>query len=269
MAELSSGWLGDSANGQMSNLSSPVVAVVQARMTSTRLPGKVLMQLAGEPLIRRVVERVQRIAGVDRVVVALAQGPEHDDVEPALDGADVLVVRGSETDVLARTAAAARAADAVTVMRITSDCPMIDPAVSASILAAYAAGQGAGIRYARTGFDTGFPLGFDTEVLPAQALYEAEVQASDPYEREHVTPYIWRRPERFPATILAAQPDRRHWRLVVDTKDDYRLAAAIYECLHGDTPEFGYMELCALFEARPDLLEINAHVRQNVYADRC
>ncbi len=252
----------------MSNLSGPVVAVVQARMTSMRLPGKVLKPLAGVPLIRRVVERVQRIAGVDRVVVALAEGPAHDDGEPVLDGADVLVVRGSETDVLARTAAAARAADAVTVMRITSDCPMLDPAVSASVLAAYAAGQGAGIRYARTGFDTGFPLGFDTEVLSAQALYEAEARASEPYEREHVTPYIWRRPERFPATILGAQPDRRHWRLVVDTQDDYRLAATIYESLHGEYPFFGYMELCALFEARPDLLKINAHVQQKAYVER-
>jgi spore coat polysaccharide biosynthesis protein SpsF len=250
----------------MTNLSGPVIAIVQARMTSSRLPGKVLKPLAGTPLIRRVVERIQRIAGVDRVVVALAQGLEHDQVELALEDMDVLVIRGSETDVLARTAVTARAAGAVTVMRITSDCPLIDPAVSASVLAAYAAAQGAGIRYARTAFKTGFPLGFDTEVFSLDLLCEVEANATDPYEREHVTPFIWRRPEAYPAVLVDARPDRRGWRLTVDTEEDYRLVSAVYDELYPANPEFGYVELCALFEARPELLEINAHVGQKTYA---
>ena len=180
----------------------PVVAVVQTRMTSTRLPGKVMKDLAGAPLIRRMLERVLRIEGLDRVVVALAEGAPHDPVCQAVAGLPVMVVRGSEQDVLARSAAAARAADAGTVMRITSDCPLLDPCVSASVLAAYQAAQLAGVRYARTRIESGFPLGFDTEVFPAAALYEAEEYATDPYEREHVTPHIWRRPELYPAVIL-------------------------------------------------------------------
>jgi spore coat polysaccharide biosynthesis protein SpsF len=249
----------------MNNSLRPVVAVVQTRMTSSRLPGKVLKPLAGAPLIRRTLERVRRIEGIDRVVVALAEGAVHDAVIPALDGLAVTVVRGSENDVLARTAAAARTANAKTVMRVTSDCPLIDPAVSASVLAAYAAGRPAGIRYARTAFTTGFPHGFDTEVFEAKALYEADATAGDPYEREHVTPYIWRRAETYPAAILDARPDRRHWRLVVDTEDDYRLVSAIYDELYPHNSNFGFTDLCELFEAHPDLLRINAHVGPQSY----
>ncbi len=249
----------------MNNVLRPVVAVVQARMTSSRLPGKVLKLLAGAPLIRRTLERVLRIDGVDRVVVALAEGTAHDAVLPALDGLNVMILRGSEDDVLARTAAAARAANAATVVRITSDCPLIDPAVSDSVIAAYAAGRPAGIRYARTAFTTGYPHGFDTEVIEAKALYEAEAAASDPYEREHVTPYIWRRPQTYPAAMVDATPDRRQWRLVVDTEDDYRLVSAIYDALYPRNPNFGYVDICALFVTRPDLLRINAHVGPQSY----
>lgn len=236
----------------------PVVCVVQARMTSTRLPGKILKPLAGEPLIRRMLDRVLRIEGLDAVVVALAEGAEHDAALPALDGMGVSVVRGPERDVLARTVASARSAGAATVMRTTSDCPMIDPHVSAAVLAAYLRAAPAGIRYARAGTDTGFPHGFDTEVVAADALFEAEAEAVESYDREHVTPFVRSRPERFPALTLSAQPDRHHWRLVVDTPQDYRLAAAIYETLFAATPGFGYPDLVRLFSKRPELLAINA-----------
>jgi spore coat polysaccharide biosynthesis protein SpsF len=231
----------------------PVVAIVQTRMTSSRLPGKVLKPLAGAPLIRRMIERMLRIAGVDRVAVALAEGAAHDPVAGALDGLDVTIVRGSEHDVLARHAAAARATDAATVMRITSDCPLLDPEVSATVLNAYTDARASGVRYARTSARSGYPHGFDTEVFDAHALYEAEVQASDPYEREHATPYIWRRPELYPAAILDAKPDRRHWRITVDTEADYRLVSAIYDALYPGNPNFGYRDIVALFEARPNL----------------
>jgi spore coat polysaccharide biosynthesis protein SpsF len=253
----------------MSEMHRPVAAIVQARMTSSRLPGKVLLPLAGAPLVRRMVERVMRIPAVDHVVVALAEGAAHDPVVPALSGLDVTIVRGPEDDVLARTAIAARACGAQTVMRITSDCPLIDPAVSAGVLHAYAAGSDAGICYVRTAFDDGFPLGFDTEVFPASALYAAEAEASDSYEREHATPFIWRRPERFPAMILSARPSRRHWRLVVDVDDDYRLVSAVYDALYPKKADFGYPELQVLFETRPELLKINAGVEQRPYVGIC
>jgi spore coat polysaccharide biosynthesis protein SpsF len=237
-----------------------IVAIIQARMTSTRLPEKVLKPLAGVPLIGHTVARVSRIAGVDRVVVALAEGPAHDAVCDVLRGFDVAIVRGSEGDVLARTAAAARAAAADVIMRITSDCPVVDPAVSASVLAAFRAVRSTGIRYARTAIEDGFPLGFDTEVLSAAALYEADAAAADPYEREHVTPYIWRRPDLYPALLLSSKPDCRAWRLVVDTEEDYRLMGSIFDALYKTNPNFGFEDLKLLFAARPELLAVNAHV---------
>lgn len=243
----------------------PVVAIIQARMTSTRLPGKVLKPLVGMPLITRVAERASRIPGVQQVVVALAEGSAHDAVVAALEGLAVAVVRGPEQDVLSRTATAARAVNAATVVRITSDCPLLDPGLSGCVLATYFAGRDAGIRYVRTAFSSGFPLGFDTEVFSAGALYEAEAQSSDEYEREHVTPYLWRRPELYPAVLIDARPDRRHWRLVVDTTEDYRLVSAIYAALYEANPSFGYPELCTLFAAQPSLLELNRHTEQRPY----
>lgn len=231
----------------------PVVAIVQARMTSTRLPGKVMRPLAGAPLIRRMIERVLRIEGLDRVVIALAQGEKHDPVIGALDGMDVSIVRGSEDDVLSRYADAARASGVATVMRVTSDCPLLDPEVSATVLRACADARADGIRYARTSAESGYPHGFDTEVFDAVALFEAEARATDRFDREHVTPYIRTRPGVFPPVVVDARPDRRNWRLTVDTEADYQLASAIYDALYRDNPHFGYSDIVALFEARPDL----------------
>lgn len=242
-----------------------VAAVVQARLTSSRLPGKILLPLAGAPMLRRMVERVLRIEGVNTTVVALAEGRDHDAALDALAGLDVLIVRGPENDVLARTTWAARKAEADTVMRITSDCPLLDPEVCALVLQAYQQGRSKGVQYARTAFDRGYPLGFDTEVFAAASLYEADAKATDVYEREHVTPYIWRRPERFSTRLLHGDVDHRNWRLVVDTKEDYRLASAVYAALYPANHAFGYAELRNLFEAEPELLRINAHVCQNPY----
>jgi spore coat polysaccharide biosynthesis protein SpsF len=245
----------------------PVIAIVQARMTSTRLAGKVLKPLAGAPLIRRMIERVCRIRGVDRVVIALAEGAKHDSIIAALAGLNIAIVRGPEDDVLARTAKAAREHIAGTVLRVTSDCPLIEPSVSASVLAAYCASYTAGIRYARTAFQTGFPMGFDTEVMSAAALYEAEQRGSDRYEREHVTPFIWRRPQEFPSVLVDARPDRRHWRLVVDTEEDYRLVSAVYDALYPQNPYFGDTEMRALLESRSELLALNAHIPSHQYEE--
>jgi len=149
--------------------------------------------------------------------------------------------------------------DAAVVVRITSDCPYVDPAVSDAVVLARRA---SGLRYARTAISTGFPLGFDTEVVTFEALQEADDGADDPYEREHVTPYIWRRPDRFPAIYVDRVPDLRSWRLVVDAPEDYMLARAVYDDLG---PDFRLGHLVELFARRPDLLTINRDVGQTPY----
>lgn len=238
------------------------VAVIQARMTSSRLPGKILMPLAGKPILTRVIERARAIRGIDKVVVAIPEGDAHEPVAVLCRGLDTPVTRGSEQDVLKRTVMAAEAHGAEIVMRLTSDCPFLDPEVSGAILAAFRA---SGVAYASNDMESGYPLGFDTQVTSMKALREADAEAADPYEREHVTPFLWRRPERYPALYLDHRPDLRHWRLAVDTRDDYALACRVYDALAPRDPLFGLDALRALFTAQPLLLSMNAQVKQTPY----
>jgi spore coat polysaccharide biosynthesis protein SpsF len=242
-----------------------VVAIIQARMTSTRLPAKVLKPLAGAPLLTRVIERARAIPWVETVAVALPEGRAHDPIAALCQALSVPIVRGPEDDVLKRYRLAVDALDAEIVVRLTSDCPFLDPAVSGAIITAV---LDAKVPYGSNTMDRGYPLGFDTQVATAAALREADDEARDPYEREHVTPFLWRRPERYPALYVDHQPDRRHWRLVVDTEEDYAMAVAVYDALHATDPLFGLDALESLFAKRPDILAINAHVAQKPYEGR-
>jgi len=237
------------------------VAVIQARMTSTRLPGKVLLPLAGAPLLTRVIERVARIHGVDELCVAAPEGSAHDPIEELVRRRHpgVRLVRGPEQDVLARFRIAAEACGATTVLRITSDCPLLDPGVSGAVLALRVR---TGVALASTALERGYPVGLDTEAVCAKALLEAEREAQDPYEREHVTPFLWRRPERYPALYLDHRPDRRDLRLSVDTPSDYALVSAIYDSLHASSPCFGFCEVERLLDNHPELAELNRNVHQ-------
>lgn len=238
------------------------VAVIQARMTSTRLPGKILLPLAGKPILTRVIERTRAIAGIDTIVVAIPDGPAHEPVAALCKTLGAPVAHGPEQDVLKRTLMAAEAHGAKTVVRLTSDCPFLDPRASAAIVAAFHA---SGAAYASNAMESGYPLGFDTQVTSLKALREADAEATDLYEREHVTPFLWRRPERYPALYLDHHPNLRHWRLVVDTKDDYEMARRVYDELTPHDALFGLDALRGLFAKRPDLLALNAQVKQTPY----
>jgi spore coat polysaccharide biosynthesis protein SpsF len=236
------------------------VAIIQARMTSTRLPGKVLMPFGGGTVLRRVVDRVARTPGLDAVCVAVPEGADHDPVaEEAGRIEDTLIFRGSEHDVLNRYALAAVASRADYILRVTSDCPVISPQVCAAVLQMAKALGG----YARTSFREGYPLGLDCEAMPMDLLRLADQEASADDEREHVTPFLWRRPDRFPRGELTRLPDRRGWRLTLDEPADYEALTAMDAALgaHGSTATFEDLEQLLL--ARPDLLTINAGVMHN------
>jgi spore coat polysaccharide biosynthesis protein SpsF len=238
-------------------MSGRTVCIIQARMTSTRLPGKVMLPLAGRPMLERAAERAARTPGVDAVCIAIPEGSAHQPLADVANAAGWIVARGAEHDVLRRYCVAADLSGADVVMRVTSDCPFIDPAVCAAVLAARRAQN---VPYARTAIDTGFPIGLDVEVVTAAALREADAEAADPYEREHVSPFVWRRPERFGCLVLDRRPDRRNWRLTVDQPEDYRLAQAIYNEAFPQTPQFDFPWIERLLQSRPDMLEINAHI---------
>lgn len=224
-----------------------------------------MLPLAGKPMLAHVIARAQATAGIDTVVVAIPDGAAHEPLVALCDNFGVPVTRGPEQDVLKRTLIAAEARSAGTVVRLTSDCPVLDPKASAAIVAAFHATN---VPYASNSMESGYPLGFDTQVMSIAALREADAEASDPYEREHVTPFLWRRPERYAALYVDHRPDLRHWRLVVDTREDYALAQRIYDELAIGDPLFGLDALRRLFAERPDLLALNAQVRQTPYEGR-
>ncbi|MDX2193362.1 MAG: glycosyltransferase family protein [Gemmatimonadales bacterium] len=237
------------------------LAIIQARMTSTRLPGKVIAPLAGAPLLAHVIRRALAAPGVEAAVVAIPEGDAHEPIERLVAPMpDVALVRGPEHDVLARFRLAIDRWQPEVVVRITADCPLIDPAVIGAVVALR---QATGAAYACTAPESGYPLGYDVEVVTAEALRLAHRLARDPYEREHVTPFVWRRADLFPCVHLDRRPDRRHWRLCVDAPEDLGVAAAIFERLYPLDPLFGYEPVARLLEAEPWILEHNAHVRQH------
>lgn len=236
------------------------VAIVQARSGSSRLPSKVLADIAGRTMLARVVRRTRRARCLDEVVVATTEAAADDAVAAEGAALDVAVHRGSEDDVLDRYRRAAEAAAAEAVVRITADCPLIDPAVIDRVVEAFAA---AGADYASTTLERTLPRGLDVEAFTAEALARAWREAEEPYQRSHVTPYLYEHPERFallPVTV-PAPPGAAALRWTVDTAEDLELVRALYDRLGGDDA-FGWRAALALVDAEPYLAEINRGVRQ-------
>jgi spore coat polysaccharide biosynthesis protein SpsF len=234
------------------------VAVVQARMGSSRLPGKVLRPLLGEPMLTRVMRRVGRSATLDEVVVATTTRPD-DDVIVALAAAQGWPIeRGSETDLLERYLGAARAHDADIVVRVTSDCPLIDPVVIDATVDRFRASKA---DYASNTLPPRtFPRGLDVEVIAIDALETAGREDANADWREHVTPYLYRHPERFRLLRVPAEDDQSAHRWSVDTLEDLELVERIYGALGGD--DFGWRDVLAVVEAHPSWTELNRHVIQ-------
>lgn len=216
--------------------------VVQARMRSTRLPGKVLAELGGRPLLAFLLRRLAR-SGPDHLVVATSDAGEDDPVAElaAAEGADV--VRGPEEDVLARFALALDRFPADTVVRVTGDCPLVDPAL---VRRAIEVRETTGADYVSNTLVRTFPDGLDVEVVDAEALQRAAVEAVDPVEREHVTPYVYRRPERFALRSFRHPVVLSEHRWTVDTPDDLALVASIVDRLGRD--DFTWEEALSVVE---------------------
>jgi spore coat polysaccharide biosynthesis protein SpsF len=215
--------------------------VVQARAGSTRLPGKVLMPLAGEPMLAFML---RRLAGVhaDMVVVATSREPQDDAVAAVAGDAGVAVVRGSERDVLSRFVDALDQHPAEVVVRLTADCPLVDPILVNEALAV-SAEQAAD--YTSNTLVRTYPDGLDVEVVRASALRDADREATDPAEREHVTPFVYRRPERYrlAAVVGPEQLGRERW--TVDTIDDLTRVREIVDRLT-DPLTAGWQEILAV-----------------------
>lgn len=237
------------------------VAIVQARMGSTRLPGKSLMRIEGKPMLAHVLERLGAARSLDRIAVATSTSPKDRAIVALAQGMGIGIFTGSEDDVLDRYYQAARVFGAETVVRITGDCPLIDPAVVDQAVRLFAKG---GADYVRT---SGFPRGLDTEVFSFRNLERAWKEAARDYEREHVTPYFYRHPEMFRVgELVASEPLRRpELRLCVDTEEDLSLVREVFARLYVPRGRiFTTEEVIAVLDKEPHLKAINAHVVQKV-----
>lgn len=237
-----------------------VVAIIQARMGSSRLPGKVLMDIAGRSMLARVVERVQRAPGIHEVVVATTVAPADDAVAAEAGRLGVTCFRGSEQDVLDRYYQCAQAHAAQVIVRVTADCPLLDPEVTGHVVAAFLEHRP---DYASNTLERTYPRGLDTEVFSMDALTRAWREALQPHQREHVTPYFYENPDVFrllPVPETSGGEFSVH-RWTVDTPADLELVRTVYALL-GAEASLSWHQVVALFIHRPHLLEINAHVEQ-------
>ncbi len=202
--------------------------VVQARMGSTRLPGKVLMSLAGRTVLSHVLARCGAISNADVVCCAVPEGRESDPVAAEAERCGAVVVRGSESDVLGRYRQAAQVVRAQVIMRITSDCPLIDPEVCSKVLALRAREE---IDYACNNMPPSWPHGLDCEAFTTVALVRADREAASPEEREHVTPWLRRHADIKRANLACREPGQAAHRWTLDYDADYQFLAALFERL--------------------------------------
>ncbi len=235
------------------------IIIVQARMTSTRLPGKVLLPLAGEPMLTRLVERLRRVQRADAIVIATTTNTTDEPIAALCDQLGVACHRGSELDVLSRYADAARLHGADVVVRITSDCPLIDPALIDQVIAVYQEGDSDCVSNM---LPPTWPYGMAVEVFSAAALAQAHAEATQPAEREHVTPFLYAHPERYRLRNVTSPVDLSHHRWTVDTPEDYELVRRLFEALYSARPHFTPTDILAVLDAHPEWIAINQHIRQ-------
>lgn len=227
-----------------------VIAVLQARMTSRRLPGKVMKPILGEPMIGRQIERLKRATRLDRIMMATSVDASDDPLADYVAGLGVEVFRGDLDDVLGRFhGALAAAGRPATFLRLTADCPLADPGVIDQCIAHHMAG---GYDYTHNSPGWTFPKGLDVEVCQLETLDAAFKEARDPYEREHVTPFIYRHPERFRIGEVRRDPPLR-WRWTVDVPADFAFVTAVYEGLYRGNPDFRMDDVVAWQMAHPEL----------------
>ena len=228
-------------------------------MGSTRLPGKVMLDLAGQPMLIRVVNRVRRAVTVDEVLVATSDNPANDRIASLCHDHKVPCFRGSEDDVLDRYHRAALEFTAEAVVRVTSDCPLADPGIIDRIVREFIMAH-PGVDYISNVMPRTFPRGLDVEVFSVEALVEAELSERDPGLREHVTMPIYRHPDKFVCVNIKNDTDLSGMRWTVDTIEDYELVRRIYDYFGNDT--FDWKQVVTLLNYNPEWLELNRHIQQ-------
>lgn len=242
-----------------------VAAIVQARMQSARLPGKVLRPLDGVPVIQWICERLSRCGQLQEIIVATSRSPADDRLAETARKLSVPVFRGSEQDVLDRYYRAARAVRADAIVRITGDCPLIDPALVDEAVSRLRAGEPE-LQYVSNNLPPTYPDGLDVEAFTLEALYKTWRDAEWPPDREHVTLYMRSRPDQFPQEHMRCGKDLSHHRWTLDEEEDYRFLSALVSLAAeaGLNPrEADWQQWLRFVERHPHIRQLNRHIRRN------
>ena len=244
------------------------IIIIQARMNSTRLPGKVVKCVLNKPLLEYLIERLRRVTLADNFVIATTDNKSAIPIVELCKKHNVLYFQGDEDDVLSRYYYAAMAFNAETIIRITSDCPVIDPQIIDNTIQFYfdcaKADYVANWLYNKelNKVKHSYPLGMSVEVFSINALYKAFISAKTKQEREHVTPYIYLNPELFNIFNYVKDNVFKKYRFTVDTFEDFELIKKIIETLYPSNPEFDLQDIVNLMNIYPEWHNINSHIEQ-------
>jgi spore coat polysaccharide biosynthesis protein SpsF len=234
-----------------------IVAIIQARMGSTRLPGKVLLDIFGQTMLSRVVNRVRQAASLDEVIVATSDANSDDKIEQACRELHVNVFRGNEADVLDRFYQASLFCKADVIVRITADCPLIEPTIIDEVVSAF---LGSNVDYASNVLVRTYPRGLDVEVMNFSALATAWQKADKAYQRAHVTPYFYENANFFNLLSITGSLDYSCYRWTVDTDEDMQFIRRVYRALGRD--DFDWLDVIELCKKEPELTELNRQIKQ-------
>ena len=235
--------------------------IVEARMRSTRLPGKTLMPILGKPMLALLVERLKAAKGVDDVILATTVDPSCDPIEAFAREAKISCFRGSEDDVLGRVLGAAQAFGVDVIVETTGDNPLLDARTIEACLSAYRQGD---VDYVSNVLEPTYPVGICAQVFSTKLLAEVDTRTNEPHHREHVSLYMYEDRSRYRLRNVASglPRDAAKIRLTVDTKEDFAVVERVFEAIYPKNPAFGLDDILAFFARNPDVARLNEHVKQ-------
>lgn len=238
-----------------------VAAIIQARMGSTRLPGKILKTVNGKTLLEYQIERVKLAISIDQIIIATTIKESEQPLVALCEKLGLDYYRGSEQDVLSRYYEAAKKYDVDVIVRLTSDCPIIDPVVIDTVVNHFLNNQSS-VDYVSNTLERTYPRGLDTEVFSFAALNKASKEAVLPRDKEHVTAYFYTNPDLFKLQSVKNEHDYGSYRWTVDTEEDFELIQLLLNELYNSDELFLLEDVIKLLENHPEWNEINAHIEQ-------
>jgi spore coat polysaccharide biosynthesis protein SpsF len=236
------------------------VAIIEARMKSSRLPGKVLMPILGRPMLELLVERIRQARHIDQIVVATTESASDDPIDTLTQSLNVGCFRGSEDDVLDRVLQAAHRYSADIIVEITGDCPLIEAGKIDEMLGSY---QHMKYDFMMNRLDGSYPPGLGLRIFWKETLEKVNRLTQDPVDREHVSLYVWEHPELFSIYHFQNNLNKKYCdiRLTVDNEEDFIFIGAIFIELYPLNPKFDLYDIIDLLERKPELMEINRHIK--------